>query len=58
MEKFTPEMLGSEAKAIEVLEYDWEKQSRIDAWGTSNWTNSTYWTNFNQMDTSSDSYGD
>lgn len=63
MKKITPEMLGSEAKAIEVPEYDWKKQSRIDAWGTTNWTNSSRWTSnpppFGQsLDTSNDSISD
>lgn len=63
MKKITPEMLGSEAKAIEVPEYDWEKQSRINAWGTTNWTNSGYWTNNpppfgRSYDSSSDSISD
>lgn len=66
MNKITPEMLASEMKSISLPEYDWNKQSRTDAFGTHATTNNSSWTNctnalgqrYSQLDSSMDSISD
>lgn len=61
MKKITPKMLGVKAKAIKLPKYDWEKQSRVDAFGTFATTNNSYWTNSQfgkSLDSSFDSIND
>ena len=66
MNKITPDMLGSEVESIAMSQYDWEKQSRNDAFGTSAFTNSGHWTNsvnsfgqsYSSYDASTDSISD
>ena len=61
MKKITPEMLGKMPETIKVPEYDWDKQSRDDAFGTwqsTSYNQNTYSGQFTWSDRQSDSYTD